>query len=250
MAVKMEAKTTEIQSRIRTSQAGIVPDFASLGHLTESRERRKVAANRRSRAGPLQMAGNRDPSGEFASRSEQEENGMRSFAMAAIVLIASPALAQEASKPATYSTELTGAEGTLGQVELADTPGGVILHLSIPAGALKPGMHAVHFHEKGDCSDAPAFKASGGHYNPTGHQHGILTANGMHAGDMPNFMVVEGAKTEVELFNTQLRFSEDPAPLMDADGSALIIHEGTDDYQSQPSGDAGTRVACAVISKK
>jgi len=173
---------------------------------------------------------------------------MRSFAIATLALIAAPALAQDGMPKQGYTKALQGADGTIGQVELTDTPNGVIVHVVVNEGALQPGMHALHLHETGDCSDAPDFKAAGGHYNPTGHTHGILSENGMHAGDMPNFMVAEGADTNIDVFNTRVRFSEGAAPLMDDDGSALMIHSGADDYASQPSGDAGSRVACAPIT--
>ncbi|WP_026381161.1 superoxide dismutase family protein [Afifella pfennigii] len=173
---------------------------------------------------------------------------MRTIAIAAFALLAGPALAQDAATFQGYTQSLQGAEGEVGQIELTDTPQGVLVHVVIEEGALQPGVHALHFHETGDCSDAPDFQAAGGHYNPTGAAHGILAEGGMHAGDMPNFTVVEGQRTNLDVFNTRVRFVEGDAPLMDADGSALMIHSGADDYRSQPSGDAGSRVACAPIT--
>ncbi|MBK1622742.1 superoxide dismutase family protein [Afifella marina] len=172
---------------------------------------------------------------------------MRLLAIAACALMASPALAQDVSENSAFSGPITGKDGTIGEAHLTDTPNGVLVQVVINEGALKPGEHALHFHETGDCSDAPDFKKSGGHYNPTDAKHGIMTEGGMHAGDMPNFEVVDGQATNIDVFNTRVRFNEGDAPLMDDDGSALMIHAGADDYTSQPSGDAGSRVGCMVI---
>jgi Cu-Zn family superoxide dismutase len=110
---------------------------------------------------------------------------------------------------------------------------------------LAPGEHGVHLHSTGRC-DPPAFESAGGHWNPTERQHGSANPQGPHAGDLPNFMVgsdstgiVEGTAGDGSLFGDD--------PLLDADGAALIVHAGRDDYSSQPSGGAGPPVACGVI---
>lgn len=115
---------------------------------------------------------------------------------------------------------------------------------------LSTGTHAMHFHETGLC-EAPDFKSSGGHFNPTQSDHGMEMPNGPHAGDMMNIEV--GADSTASFTITNSRVSIDgqnslPA-LLDDDGSALIIHEKADDYISQPSGAAGSRIGCAVISR-
>lgn len=115
---------------------------------------------------------------------------------------------------------------------------------------LEQGTHALHFHQTGKC-EGPDFSSAGGHYNPTNMEHGFETDGGPHAGDMRNIDVGlngEGVFTIVnERVSIRQANSELPA-LMDADGSALIIHKQADDYTSQPSGAAGARVGCAVIA--
>lgn len=127
-----------------------------------------------------------------------------------------------------------GAEGTEVTVEISGLDGA--------------GTHAMHFHEFGKC-DAPDFKSAGGHKNPTGMGHGKMSANGPHAGDMPNIEVNENGMGSVTVINDRVSIKGEhglPA-LLDADGTALIIHEKADDYVSQPTGAAGGRIGCAVI---
>lgn len=123
--------------------------------------------------------------------------------------------------------------------------GGVKVEVGVTG--LTPGVRAMHFHEFGRC-DGPDFKSAGGHYNPTGVAHGQVE-DGPHAGDMMNVEVNQDGIGEFIVTNTKVSLKGDQLPaLMDADGSALIIHGGADDYESQPSGAAGPRIACAVIS--
>jgi Cu-Zn family superoxide dismutase len=160
--------------------------------------------------------------------------------------VSSAAVAQEWR----VGAELVAAGGKpAGLVALMDTPHGVLLQVTIEPGALAAGQHAMHIHATGNCSDADAgFEKAGGHYNPREGEHGFIPEAGPHAGDMPNIVVVDGQKSEVTAFNAMVRFTEGDAPLFDDDGSALVIHAGTDDYQSQPAGNAGDRIACAALT--
>lgn len=134
----------------------------------------------------------------------------------------------------------------IGSVDVEQTPHGVLL--SIEASGIAPGEHAVHIHEKGICDAAGGFASAGGHYEPGSHAHGFKIATGPHAGDMPNQFAGEDGKMRAELLNTAVTLGVGVNSLMDSDGSALVIHAGADDYVSQPSGDAGGRIACAVIA--
>lgn len=145
-----------------------------------------------------------------------------------------------------------------GTAILKETKNGVLMTVKVQ-GFEGGGEHAIHFHEKADCTplagDAKgAFTNSGGHYNPQGHNHGYHDPEGAHAGDMPNLIVHEDGKVHVKLLNTFVTLGDKAvdgrAPLFDADGSALIIHHGADDYHSQPTGDAGGRFACGVITNQ
>jgi Cu-Zn family superoxide dismutase len=110
-------------------------------------------------------------------------------------------------------------------------------------------MHAMHFHETGKC-EGPDFKSAGGHFNPSGADHGMDMPNGPHAGDMMNIEIAADGTGELTLVNDRLAITAGGAlpALMDADGAALIIHEKADDFKSQPSGAAGARIGCALIT--
>jgi Cu-Zn family superoxide dismutase len=127
----------------------------------------------------------------------------------------------------------------IGQITLNATDSG-LTHVYIRAEGIEPGVHAVHIHETGECEGD--FTSAGGHIAGDA-QHGLV-AGGAHPGDLPNAHVHDDGILEMEAFDSRLDYR---AQLMDEDGSAFIIHSGADDYQSQPSGDAGGRVACAVI---
>lgn len=107
---------------------------------------------------------------------------------------------------------------------------------------LKPGPHGFHIHENGDCS-APDFKSAGGHFNPTHHEHGAADAADKHVGDMGNITADSKgkAKLTLELPNTTIGGAEGIL------GKAVIIHAKADDFKTQPTGNAGDRVACGVI---
>ena len=131
---------------------------------------------------------------------------------------------------------------SVGEVVLSRTPHGTLLHAKLTG--LPPGAHAFHVHTVGKCE--PPFKSAGGHFNPEGVKHGILAEDGVHAGDMPNIHVPESGALEIEVLNTLLTLD---ASLFDDDGAAIVIHDGPDDYRTDPAGAAGPRIACGVIEK-
>ncbi len=111
---------------------------------------------------------------------------------------------------------------------------------------LKPGTHAIHLHEKADCSAADATSA-GGHWNPTNQKHGKWgDANGYHRGDIGNFEADADGNGTVSMQTDEWCIGCADAN-KDITGKGIIVHEGTDDFVSQPSGDAGSRVACGGI---
>src|SRR5215469_17624165 len=140
----------------------------------------------------------------------------------------------QSGKPRRTSS-LKDANGqVIGQVTVTAAPNGVILR--VQARGLRPGWHGMHFHEKADCGD-PAFKGSGGHLHAeTPVVHGMLNADFNDAGDLPNLYVNADGSATVELFSTLVTLKGGGArpPLLDADGSALVIHANPDDYKSQP----------------
>ena len=166
----------------------------------------------------------------------------------ACALICSSALAQNTPGAETSLTsDLVGLDGTvLGKVTLRETPAGVLV--SADAHGLPPGEHGFHFHEKGMCAAADKFVSAGGHFAAGGAQHGLMSAGGHHGGDMPNQYAGADGMLRAQVLNTGVTLSPGAHSLLDADGSALVIHAGADDYASQPAGNAGGRIACAVIA--
>lgn len=111
---------------------------------------------------------------------------------------------------------------------------------------LSVGKHAIHLHEKSDCSSLDG-KSTGGHWNPTAQPHGKWgNTNGYHKGDIGNFMVNDVNVTSLS-FQTDEWCIGCGNPAKDILGKAVIVHQGEDDYTSQPSGAAGSRVSCAGI---
>jgi Cu-Zn family superoxide dismutase len=109
-----------------------------------------------------------------------------------------------------------------------------------------PGDHAVHVHETGDCS-APDAKSAGGHFNPNGMQHGAPTAEMHHPGDFGNLTVGADGTGTLTISAPMLTVTEGPMSVI---GKAVIVHEKVDDFTTQPTGNAGGRQGCAVISAK
>lgn len=136
---------------------------------------------------------------------------------------------------------------TIGTVRAWQTAGGVTFR--VDAAGLPHGIHGIHVHSVGRC-DPPDFASAGSHWNPAGKKHGLSNPAGPHAGDLPNVEVAANGVlgTTVTLPGANL-FAPTGAPgaLLDADGAALVIHAQADDNVTDPSGNSGPRIACAVI---
>lgn len=171
------------------------------------------------------------------------------LAVLGVAVATAPQTVSAQSETTSLSAEIITAEGRkVGTVKATATASGV-LHLIVDASDLPPGKHAMHIHETGVCETNGAFKSAGGHYVGTEDAtHGVNSEDGPHAGDFPNVYVSAKGVLKTEHFSDRLTINGEESPLQDRDGSALIIHAGTDDYTSQPSGDAGDRIACAVLA--
>ena len=123
--------------------------------------------------------------------------------------------------------------------------GGVRVRLE--ATGLAPGTYAVHIHAVGRC-DPPGFETAGPHWNPTGRQHGRLNPLGPHLGDLPNLSVGTNGGGAAEFTIVDASLNRGAHLLLDADGAALVVHAGPDDYRTDPSGNSGARMACGVIA--
>lgn len=136
-------------------------------------------------------------------------------------------------------------EREVGTVTFQATRSGM-LRVIVELTDLPPGTLGFHVHQMGECSIADGFKSAGGHYAGDAG-HGVESEGGPHPGDFPNIHVAENGVARVEFFTDRLSLGDGDNPLMDADGSAVIVHSGPDDYTSQPAGNAGDRIACGVI---
>ncbi|MEO3997147.1 superoxide dismutase family protein [Mesorhizobium sp. CAU 1732] len=166
---------------------------------------------------------------------------MKYLAAALLISTASLANAQETGTAGATFIDAAGAE--VGSAELTGTPTGVLIALEVsglPAGQ----WVAFHVHETGNCDHETGHESAGGHFNPGGKEHGFMAENGPHAGDMPNQYVGADGILRAQVFNTSVTLGSGDA---DIAGRALMIHAGADDNVTQPTGDAGDRLACAVI---
>lgn len=163
----------------------------------------------------------------------------------ALMLVACSTVAL-AQSPETGKAELKDATGkTVGMVMLAETPHGVLMHVTLMGAPA--GTHAFHVHATGKC-EAP-FTSAGGHFNPASKQHGAMNEMGMHAGDMPNVIVPADGNLAFDVLNEAVTLKSGvPNSLFKDGGTALMLHGGADDYKGDPAGNAGPRIACGVIS--
>lgn len=129
----------------------------------------------------------------------------------------------------------TGAEVGSARVEPTASGARVVLEVR----GMAPGTYGTHLHQVGRC-DAPSFTSAGAHWNPTGRQHGTENPAGPHEGDLPNLVVGTDGTGRLEATVN--------GSIFDEDGTALMIHAAADDYRTDPAGNAGARMACAVLS--
>jgi Cu-Zn family superoxide dismutase len=133
----------------------------------------------------------------------------------------------------------------IGRALLSQNSEGVKIRITVSG--LKPGLHGIHFHEKGSCI-GPDFSSAGAHFNPRGKQHGLANPQGYHAGDLRNLLVNKKGQANMELFSTAVTLDRDqPGSLIQAGGTSLVIHEQTDDMRTDPTGNSGSRIACGVV---
>lgn len=159
-------------------------------------------------------------------------------ALLAALLLSWPAAAAPGDEASAAMVDAEGNE--VGTVELTEMENGTLVRATFEN--LPEGSHAFHIHTTGQC-EAP-FTSAGGHYNPAFAKHGFGSQAGPHAGDMPNFHVPASGALTVEVFNSNLEVDD---TLLDQDGAAVVIHAGPDDYESDPAGNAGDRIACGVL---
>lgn len=164
---------------------------------------------------------------------------------AGLLLAGSFAAGEAQAQAQNANAQLVNSDGEeIGNVSLDQLEQGVRIYAR--AEGLPSGTHGFHIHETGTC-EPPDFQSAGGHYAPRGNAHGWDYPDGPHAGDLPNVHIQDDGVLATEFFTDTVTLGEGEATVFDDDGSAIMIHSGADDYESQPSGDAGSRIACGVI---
>jgi Cu-Zn family superoxide dismutase len=133
----------------------------------------------------------------------------------------------------------------IGTAVFRPSPAG--LEIALEVRNLPPGEHALHVHENPSC-DPPTFESAGGHFNPERRSHGLRNPNGPHAGDLPNIVVGPDSSVQTRVAADRLTLGGNQFSVLRGSGTALVIHAGPDDYTTDPSGNAGDRIACGVIS--
>lgn len=172
---------------------------------------------------------------------------MRSLLFTVITFIALTACAEKQPAQKAEATLIDNKGTTIGHASFTQGTQGVVIR--IKAKDLSPGIHGMHFHKTGECSDHDHFKKAGGHIDPHSKPHGFFHPEGPHEGNLPNLIVHQDGTAETELYSSLVSLNgENNVPaLLDKDGSTLIIHTNEDDHKTQPIGGAGGRIACGVI---
>jgi Cu-Zn family superoxide dismutase len=148
----------------------------------------------------------------------------------------------------TATAQLEDADSNpVGDATFTEGPNGVTINANLQPGqnALGPGAHGVHIHETGNTS--PDFEAAGEHFNPSGAQHGLENPEGPHAGDLEEIVVNEDGSAYYQTLTNRITLSGGENSILDSDGSALVIHAGSDDQETDPGGNSGGRAVAGVI---
>ncbi len=155
-----------------------------------------------------------------------------------------PAEAGPGVEPEVLPATFINREGEeVGAAAIREVPaGGVLIDVNVE-GLPPERWIGFHIHEEGVCDPEDDFMSAGGHFDPTDAEHGFFVEGGPHAGDMPNQFVPASGLLRAEVYNHMVQFDGENG----IRGRSLLIHEEPDDYESQPAGDAGGRIACAVI---
>jgi superoxide dismutase, Cu-Zn family len=189
-----------------------------------------------------------DMSHHFRRFRRVRRHGLRSLPLLALALAACHTAASSGGASRRATATLADAGGrNVGTVQLVEQPAGRIA-LSGTLLGLTPGSRGIHFHAVGQCDGAAAFASAGGHFNPGNRKHGLDSPEGPHAGDLPMVVVASDGRATLNATTDRVTLGEGPTSLLDADGSALVLHAAADDQRTDPSGNSGARIACGVVN--
>jgi Cu-Zn family superoxide dismutase len=170
---------------------------------------------------------------------------MKAAAFVAGGLLLVGAIAAEGASAQTAKAELRNAQGaSVGTATLTEGRNGVTIALQLSG--LPPGTHGFHIHAVGKC-DPPGFTTAGGHFNPGARKHGGMTAEGPHAGDLPNLAVGADGTVKAEVLAPRVTLGPGKYSLLSTNGTALVIHADADDQMTDPTGNSGGRIACGAV---
>jgi Cu-Zn family superoxide dismutase len=166
------------------------------------------------------------------------------FAAAGTLAAAVAAWAQTGGAKATAQLQPTKGNTASGTVTFTQAGSKVLAEVKVSG--LSPGAeHGFHIHEKGDCSSGDGM-STGGHFNPLSKPHAHFSTTDRHAGDMPALKADASGNSSVTVELDVITVTDGPTGVV---GRGLIVHAQPDDYKTQPTGNAGARIACGVIQK-
>lgn len=174
-----------------------------------------------------------------------------SVAAMAVAAVIGGAAAAWAAKAMKYEFPLMKSDGSpAGTVTFSQKSASGPVKMVVKLQNIPFGEHGVHIHAKAVC-DAPDFKGAGGHFNPDSKQHGFDNPMGHHNGDTPkNVSVDENHMGEATFELTSISLDPTaPNSIFANGGTAVVVHEKADDMKSDPAGNAGNRIACAVVKQ-
>jgi Cu-Zn family superoxide dismutase len=173
---------------------------------------------------------------------------MRKHAVAiAITGILSAAALCAASK--SVKVNMKDAKGaSVGTATITEGKSGSGVTIKVDFKGLPPGEHALHIHQNAKC-EPPGFTTAGGHFNPDKKMHGLDNPQGPHNGDMPNFTVKANGTAKATIPDPRVNLGDGANSVFSNGGTALMIHAKADDLKTDPTGNAGDRIACGLITK-
>jgi Cu-Zn family superoxide dismutase len=168
--------------------------------------------------------------------------GLSSIALAGCSTSQDVAVGSPTARGARATAMLRTATGLeAGRATATEVAGGIRYTLDVRG--LPAGTHGAHVHTVGRC-DAPDFTTAGPHWNPTTTKHGSMNPQGPHEGDLPNLIIGSDGRGTLGITVPGATM----AGVLDADGAAIVVHAGTDDLVTDPSGNSGGRIACGVFA--